>query len=59
MGKKVMTLSEAADVVGANKKTLEDYAYQLQFGHEFNFDFEKNKNQGIGVLRSFVKNKRK
>lgn len=39
MGNKVRTLNEAADLIGANKKTLEDYAYQVQFGYQFNFDF--------------------
>lgn len=58
-GNKIRTLSEAAELIGLSKKTLEDYAYQIQFGYEFNFDFEKNKHLSIGVLRTFVKNKRK
>lgn len=42
-----------------SKKTLEDYSYQIQFGSEFNFDFQANLQQPIGVLRAFVRNKRK
>lgn len=56
---KIRTLSEAADMIGVCKKTLDDYAYQVQFGYQFNFDFEKNKSQKIGLLRTFVKGKRK
>ena len=38
---------------------MEDYAYKVQFGYDFNFDFEKNRNEKIGILRKFVKDKRK
>jgi hypothetical protein len=31
-GNKIRTLNEAAEIVGISKKTLEDYAYQIQFG---------------------------
>jgi|JI10StandDraft_1071094.scaffolds.fasta_scaffold255132_2 hypothetical protein len=30
---KIRTLSEAADMIGVCKKTLDDYAYQVQFGY--------------------------
>lgn len=57
-GKKVHTLESAARIVGIQKKTLDDYNYQIQLGQSFCFDFEKHKNDKIGVLRKFIKQKK-
>jgi hypothetical protein len=37
------------------KKTLDDYYYKIKNAHSFGFDFDKFKNDKIGVLRQFVK----
>lgn len=42
--------------VGLAKKTLDDYYYQLRMAQTYGFDFERHKNDKIGVLRRFVKN---
>jgi cell division protein FtsI/penicillin-binding protein 2 len=41
--------------VGVSKKSLDDYLLQLRFGKKLGFDFEKYKNERVGVLRKFVK----
>ena len=48
-------LEEAASKVGISKKSLDDYLLQLRFGKKYGFDFEKNRNEKVGVLRTFVK----
>ena len=49
------SLEDAAAKVKVSKKSLDDYLLQLRFGKKFGFDFEKNRNSKVGVLRSFVK----
>ena len=50
-----MSLEEAATKVKISKKSLDDYLMQLRSAKKFNFDFETNKNQKVGVIRKFVK----
>lgn len=52
------SLEDAAVKVKVSKKSLDDYLLQLRFGKKFGFDFEKNRNEKVGVLRSFVKTKK-
>ncbi len=49
------SLEDAANKVGVSKKSLDDYLLQLRFGKKFGFDFQKHKDDKVGVLRSFVK----
>ena len=49
------SLEDAASKVGVSKKSLDDYLLQLRFGKKFGFDFQKHKDDKVGVLRSFVK----
>ena len=49
------TLEDAAQKVQVSKKSLDDYLLQLRFGKKFNFDFQKHKDDKVGVLRSYVK----
>lgn len=46
---------EAAALVGYSKKSLDDYILNIRYAAKFGFDFEKNKNEKIGTLRSFVR----
>ena len=57
-GKKLYTLESAAKELGIQKKTLDDYNYQLQLGESYSFNFEKYKNEKIGFLRQFIKKKK-
>lgn len=52
------SLEDAATKVGVSKKSLDDYLLQLRFGKRFEFDFSKNRNEKVGVLRTFVKQKK-
>jgi len=49
------SLEDAASKVGVSKKSLDDYLLQLRFGKKFEFDFQKHKDDKVGVLRSYVK----
>lgn len=49
------SLDEAARKVGLSKKSLDDYLLQIRFAKRFGFDFEKNRQENIGVLRQYVK----
>ena len=49
------TLGQAAQQLGYKKKSLDDYLLQIRDGAKFGFDFEENKNKGIGKLRAFVR----
>ena len=49
------SLDDAARKVKVSKKSLDDYLLQLRFGRKLGFDFEKHKNDRVGVLRKFVK----
>lgn len=50
-----LTLQDAAEKVDISKKSLDEYYNQLKFGKIFGFDFNKHKNDKVGVLRGFVK----
>lgn len=52
------SLEDAASKVGVSKKSLDDYLLQLRFGKKFGFDFQKHKDDKVGVLRSFVKDQK-
>lgn len=54
-----MPLNEAADKVKIAKKTLDDYLLQVRCGKRYGFDFNKNRNDRIGKLRSYVKDMKK
>ena len=42
-------------MIGISKKSLDDYLLQIRYGRKFGFDFEANSNEGVGKLRTFVK----
>lgn len=48
----------ASKLMGLSKKTLDDYYSQVKMGEAYHFDFESHLNDGIGVLRKFVKEKK-
>ena len=48
-------LQAASDKIGIPKKTLDDYLKQIRTAREFGFNFNKNKNEPISVLRKFNK----
>jgi hypothetical protein len=49
------SLEESAKKVGISKKSLDDYLLQLRYGKKYDFDFNKHKEDKIGILRAFVK----
>ncbi len=53
------SLDEAAKKIDISKKSLDDYLLQLRLGRTYGFDFNANKNSKVGILRAFVKEKRK
>ncbi len=53
-----LSLEEAAAKVGIPKKSLDDYFLQLRLGKKYGFDFNKHKDDNVGVLRTFIKNAR-
>ena len=50
-----MTLQDAAEKVDISKKSLDEYLNQIRFGKILGFDFNKHRNDKVGVLRGFVK----
>lgn len=52
------TLDDAARYLDVSKKSLDDYLLQLRMGRKYGFDFNSNRNAKVGILRSFVKEKR-
>eukprot|EP00330_Aristerostoma_sp_ATCC50986_P004665 CAMPEP_0114588146 /NCGR_PEP_ID=MMETSP0125-20121206/10922_1 /TAXON_ID=485358 ORGANISM="Aristerostoma sp., Strain ATCC 50986" /NCGR_SAMPLE_ID=MMETSP0125 /ASSEMBLY_ACC=CAM_ASM_000245 /LENGTH=74 /DNA_ID=CAMNT_0001784397 /DNA_START=855 /DNA_END=1079 /DNA_ORIENTATION=+ len=50
-----MTLQEAAEKIGIAKKTLDDYMMVIKQAKALNFDFQNNRDQRFGMVRSFVK----
>ena len=42
-----------------SKKSLDDYLLQIRAGKEFNFDYQKHWNEKVGVLRSYVRKRKK
>jgi len=53
------SLEEAAHKVGISKKSLDDYLLQLRLGRKHGFNFNEHKDDKVGILRSFVRIKRK
>ena len=45
-------------MVGVPKGTLDDYLMKIRKGKDDEFDFEKNKDEKIGVLNKFNKGKK-
>ena len=41
-----------------SKKSLDDYLLQIRLGRKCGFNFDENKNEKIGVLRSHVDSKK-
>jgi hypothetical protein len=52
------SLEDAATKVDVSKKSLDDYLLQLRFGKKYNFDFQRHKQEKVGVLRTYVKQKK-
>ena len=52
-------MDEASDKVGIPKKSLDDYLTQMRLGRKYKFDFNKNKDEVVSVLRKFVKDNEK
>lgn len=50
-----MTLQDAAEKVEISKKSLDEYLNQIKLGRDYGFDFNKHRNDKVGVLRGFVK----
>ena len=53
------SLEDAAKEVKISKKSLDDYLFQIRFGHRFGFNFNEHYNDKVGVLRDFVRQKKK
>ena len=56
--KNKINLQEAAKMIGIAKKSLDDYYSQLRLAEKYGFDFYRNLDKKIGVLRLFVKSHR-
>ncbi len=54
-----MSLEEAAQKVNISKKSLDDYLFQIRFGNKYHFNFNEHYNDKVGVLRDFVRSKKK
>lgn len=53
-----LSLYEAASRVGIPKKSLDDYLLQIKLGKSYGFNYNKHKDDNIGVLRAFIKEAR-
>jgi hypothetical protein len=53
------SLEDAAGKVNISKKSLDDYLFQIRFGHRFKFNFNEHYNNKVGVLRDFVRHYKK
>ena len=42
-----------------SKKSLDDYLFQIRFGYRYGFNFNEHYNDKVGVLRDFVRQKKK
>lgn len=49
------SLEEAALMINISKKSLDDYLLQLRQGRKYGFDFNKDKNLKVGILRTYIK----
>jgi len=45
--------------VKISKKSLDDYLFQIRFGHKYGFNFNEHYNDKVGVLRDFVRQRKK
>jgi hypothetical protein len=45
--------------VNISKKSLDDYLFQIRFGNKYHFNFNEHYNDKVGVLRDFVRSKKK
>jgi hypothetical protein len=45
--------------VQISKKSLDDYLFQVRFGQKYKFNFNEHYNDKVGVLRDFVRQKKK
>ena len=45
-------------MIGISKKSLDDYYYQLRLGEKYEFDFKSHLMDRIGVLRTYIKEKK-
>jgi hypothetical protein len=45
--------------VKISKKSLDDYLFQIRFGHRYGFNFNEHYNDKVGVLRDFVRQRKK
>lgn len=52
------SLEDAARILNTSKKSLDDYLLQLRLGRKYGFNFNENKSKRVGILRTFVKEKR-
>ena len=52
-------MEQAAIKVNISKKSLDDYLFQIRFGHRFKFNFNEHYNEKVGVLRDFVRQSKK
>eukprot|EP00355_Strombidium_rassoulzadegani_P001226 CAMPEP_0168611340 /NCGR_PEP_ID=MMETSP0449_2-20121227/2307_1 /TAXON_ID=1082188 /ORGANISM="Strombidium rassoulzadegani, Strain ras09" /LENGTH=60 /DNA_ID=CAMNT_0008651783 /DNA_START=796 /DNA_END=975 /DNA_ORIENTATION=- len=48
-----MTRSQAAEMIGVSKKSLDDYAMFVRYGVRFGFDFKAYGKETVGFLRQF------
>ena len=46
-------LEKAALAIDVSKKSLDDYLLQIRFGRKCGFNFDENKNEKIGTLRTY------
>lgn len=56
--KKKINLQEAAKMLAVSKKSLDDYYCQLRLAELYQFDFGQHLDEKMGVLRSFVKERK-
>ena len=52
-------MEEAAKKVGISKKSLDDYLFQIRFGYRYSFNFNEHYNEKVGILRDYVRQKKK
>lgn len=54
-----MNLDQSAELVGVPRKTLEDYFLLFRTAKTIGFDFSKRRQEKIGTLRSFLRERGK
>ena len=53
------SLEDSAREVKISKKSLDDYLFQIRYGHRYGFNFNEHYNDKVGVLRDFVRQRKK